>query len=272
MAKREGITKSLRFEVFKRDSFKCQYCGAEAPNVLLHVDHIEPVSKGGTNDITNLITACEGCNNGKSNVPLSEHAAVQKARTQLDELQARREQLELMMEWRKGLRSINDQTLDGIVAYWNHYTPGRYLSETGRSSMSKLLAKFTVDELCAAMDVAARSYLKFDKEGHATSESCDMAIWKIGGICRVNRASVENPDLPQLYYIRGILRKRIPGYFDPHKALDWLKAARTWDISMDDLKTIALTIRNWSQFVDKMHEAISACEEADRKTQAAGGE
>lgn len=59
IARREALSKSIRFEVFKRDSFKCQYCGGEAPNVLLHVDHIEPVSKGGTNDITNLITSGE---------------------------------------------------------------------------------------------------------------------------------------------------------------------------------------------------------------------
>ena len=45
--KRVAIPKSIRFEVFKRDSFTCQYCGESAPNVILNVDHIYPVSKGG---------------------------------------------------------------------------------------------------------------------------------------------------------------------------------------------------------------------------------
>ena len=58
MAKRKNLSKSVRFEVFKRDSFKCQYCGKSAPDVVLEVDHIIPVSKGGDNDISNLITAC----------------------------------------------------------------------------------------------------------------------------------------------------------------------------------------------------------------------
>ena len=45
--KRKTISKKTRFEVFKRDSFKCQYCGASAPEAILVVDHIDPFSKGG---------------------------------------------------------------------------------------------------------------------------------------------------------------------------------------------------------------------------------
>lgn len=63
--KRKAVSKSVRFEVFKRDGFVCQYCGAHPPSVVLHVDHIHPVADGGTNDIDNLVTACEPCNLGK---------------------------------------------------------------------------------------------------------------------------------------------------------------------------------------------------------------
>lgn len=51
MGKRKPLSKKVRFEIFKRDSFKCQYCGGASPEVVLHVDHINPVSKGGDNDI-----------------------------------------------------------------------------------------------------------------------------------------------------------------------------------------------------------------------------
>lgn len=67
---RKPISKRLRFEIFKRDGFQCQYCGATPPGALLHCDHIEPVSRGGTNDTDNLITACQSCNLGKSDIPL----------------------------------------------------------------------------------------------------------------------------------------------------------------------------------------------------------
>lgn len=63
---RENISNSVRFKVFKRDHFTCQYCGRSG--VELEVDHIEPVSKGGTNDIGNLITACKDCNRGKRDI------------------------------------------------------------------------------------------------------------------------------------------------------------------------------------------------------------
>ena len=62
---RKGISKTLRFEVFKRDGFICQYCGSKPPAVVLQADHINPVAKGGRNGIDNLVTSCQPCNLGK---------------------------------------------------------------------------------------------------------------------------------------------------------------------------------------------------------------
>ena len=70
-AERKQISTRTRFEVFKRDLFACQYCGATPPKAVLHIDHITPASKGGSNDRDNLVTACDRCNLGKSAVPLS---------------------------------------------------------------------------------------------------------------------------------------------------------------------------------------------------------
>lgn len=47
--KRKAISTRTRFEVFKRDGFRCMYCGRTPPTVLLHVDHIIAVSNGGSN-------------------------------------------------------------------------------------------------------------------------------------------------------------------------------------------------------------------------------
>lgn len=69
--RRPGMSKKLRFDVFKRDGFECQYCGAAPPTVTLHVDHICPVAEGGATVIDNLITACAPCNLGKGPRPLS---------------------------------------------------------------------------------------------------------------------------------------------------------------------------------------------------------
>ena len=75
--KRKSIPKSVRFEVFKRDSFKCQYCGASAPDVILEVDHIVPVAEGGKNDMMNLITSCRDCNRGKGKKRLTDRQTIE---------------------------------------------------------------------------------------------------------------------------------------------------------------------------------------------------
>ncbi len=63
---RSGLTLSLRFNVFRRDNYKCQICGATAKDdVRLEVDHKEPVANGGTDDMSNLWTLCFNCNRGK---------------------------------------------------------------------------------------------------------------------------------------------------------------------------------------------------------------
>lgn len=67
---RKAISKKLRFDVFKRDGFVCQYCGATPNDAPLQIDHITPVAEGGTNDIDNLVTACQPCNIGKGATPL----------------------------------------------------------------------------------------------------------------------------------------------------------------------------------------------------------
>ncbi len=69
---RVAIGKKLRFRVFARDGFRCQYCGRPAGDgVILHVDHRVPVARGGTNDESNLATACSDCNLGKGVLELA---------------------------------------------------------------------------------------------------------------------------------------------------------------------------------------------------------
>lgn len=62
---RKAMSNALRFKILQRDNFTCQYCGEKAPQVTLEIDHIYPVSRGGGNNIKNLITSCKQCNRGK---------------------------------------------------------------------------------------------------------------------------------------------------------------------------------------------------------------
>jgi len=60
----------LRSAVFLRDDFTCAYCGQRGKK--LECDHIVPVSRGGSNDMANLTTACRKCNRSKRDKMLSE--------------------------------------------------------------------------------------------------------------------------------------------------------------------------------------------------------
>ncbi len=65
-AERGEISDSLRYDILRRDNFKCVICGASADSgARLHVDHIIPIAKGGKSVPENLRTLCERCNVGK---------------------------------------------------------------------------------------------------------------------------------------------------------------------------------------------------------------
>lgn len=60
----------LRSTVFLRDDFTCAYCGSRGGK--LECDHIIPVSRGGSHELDNLVTACKPCNRAKAGKFLSE--------------------------------------------------------------------------------------------------------------------------------------------------------------------------------------------------------
>lgn len=54
---------ALRTHVFRRDDYTCRYCGKRGGR--LECDHAQPVSRGGSHDQDNLVTACFKCNREK---------------------------------------------------------------------------------------------------------------------------------------------------------------------------------------------------------------
>jgi len=61
------LTREEAMKVFKRDHFKCQYCGLDGLHrfenwLTLTVDHVHPHAKGGSRAMGNLVTACQPCN------------------------------------------------------------------------------------------------------------------------------------------------------------------------------------------------------------------
>lgn len=254
MTARKTLSKKTRFEVFKRDGFKCQYCGAEAPRAVLHVDHIHPVSKGGDNGLMNLITACVDCNAGKSDRKLSDDSAVAKQRTQLEELHERREQMEMMLAWRDGLKAL-DQDIEQLIRdKFRECVPGFRINEASKLPKD-WLRKNELTAILDAIELAAEKYVKQDDDGNVTHESSNLVLQKVGGILRISGLE---PDKKRLYYIRGILRNRL-SYVAPD-VLTHMERALEAGVLVDDIEYAAKSERSWSHFRDWLWEAIDEAE------------
>lgn len=175
MQKRKSITKKTRFEIFKRDSFTCQYCGAKAPDAILEIDHLNPIKHGGENDLLNLITSCFVCNRGKSHRKLSDNSVVEKQRIQIEELNIRRQQLEMILEWRNELQKDSNYQFNQISNYWNNKFIGFEL-DNPEIYFSKFLKVYGLIEILDCIDISFDQYFKGDLQ------SAIESINKLGGI------------------------------------------------------------------------------------------
>lgn len=250
-AKRKGLSKRLRFEVFKRDSFKCQFCGRAAPDVVLQVDHLKAHAKGGTDDILNLVTACFDCNAGKSDVDLSDDSAIAKQRRQLEQLNARREQMEMMVQWRRELNEIESQEVDHAVAAFDALTDEQVtVNERGRITLKQLIHKHGLADVLEAIQSAGTQYVRIADDGKFNVESAQLAFTKIGPICRGKNMP---EDKKQLFYIRGIGRNRLD------RCVDWqcirlLEDAYNSGASLEYLKKLTFDTVYWSTWKRWMTE------------------
>ena len=64
---RRNIPIGLRFQILRRDSFTCNYCGKSAQDVELEIDHLIHWSIVKKHEMENLVIVCRDFNRGKSN-------------------------------------------------------------------------------------------------------------------------------------------------------------------------------------------------------------
>jgi hypothetical protein len=241
MANRKPISKKMRFEVFKRDKFTCQYCGRTAPDVILEVDHIKPVAKGGTNDLINLVTSCKDCNRGKGKRELSDDSAVKVQQEQLKELAKKSEQLEMMVKWKDELLELGDREVDFIASYISD-TYGVDVSDHGKSNIRIWLKKYSADELVSAIDSA------FSKGYEAEKAFCEIPK------CAYYNKHPIRWDIRQVLYLRKILLNRIRNVSYPVAYALIERALYQESVPFEDVKTICCTCRTWTEFKERIGE------------------
>jgi hypothetical protein len=146
-----ALPKKLRFEVLKRDGFRCRYCGATPAQAMLHVDHVVPVAKGGTNDPMNLVVACQPCNSGKGAVSLDD-----PSKTTKQTAAALREHAEQIMEYlaaqQKHSHAVS-AVLESLAREMEKIA-GYPLAKNEFSGLRGHLRSFSAEDIVAAFSLA----------------------------------------------------------------------------------------------------------------------
>ena len=152
MNQRESISKKTRFNVFKRDSFQCQYCGQVPPKVTLEIDHVLPVSKGGKSHIDNLITACFDCNRGKSDGLLTSVPMSIVDKTEL--LKEKQEQVKAFEKLIKSIERKTQKDIDSVQRVLQTFHENMAFNECARNSVKRFLIDLPLHEVQGAMEKA----------------------------------------------------------------------------------------------------------------------
>lgn len=246
--RRKPITKKLRFEVFKRDAFTCQYCGRMAPDVILEVDHINPVSNGGDNDIMNLITSCKDCNRGKGKRKLSSCDEIKIQQQQLKELSQKREQLKMLIEWRKELSKLDDMQIDAVESIFSDKASVS-LTETGRKNIGNFIKKYGFENVCESVEIYISQY--FNPESKEFSREFGF----IGRICYNREMQSKDPSIYWSNKIAYYCNKKFP-YVEKWKARNLVKGKIKSDEECEYIISLIDFYRSWSDVKSAILEAI----------------
>jgi hypothetical protein len=155
-----AVSKSLRHQIMRRDNHTCRYCGAQAPDVKLTIDHVTPQTLGGQDVPENLVAACVDCNAGKSASPPDAALVADVDQRAVEWAHA----MEIAVEQRAAELAAERGRTDAFDQEWRRWNAGDqeiWRDQNWRPSVLRLLAAGLTDEfLVDAVGIAMRSKVK----------------------------------------------------------------------------------------------------------------
>lgn len=183
-----AVSKSLRFEVFARDAFTCQYCGKQPPTVVLELDHIHPRAKGGGDEIINLITACWECNRGKSAKVLGEVAPRPDADLAFLKVQQEIAEVKRFLAAKRKLDAMNLKAHTALQETWREYLTTEMVPNS--RVFTPWVNSYGADEVERCIKLATIAYTG-GRFGQRQDRAFDKLLPYIGAILRNRRADKE---------------------------------------------------------------------------------
>lgn len=203
-----AISKKLRFEVFKRDGFQCQYCGKSPPEAILEVDHIVPKKRGGKDEIDNLITACFDCNRGKGSKELN--IAPETLERKKEILKEKQIQLKEFFKYQEKINEEIQEMVLRLSVQWEELSENEYsLTDHGKLSIKNLLKKFTYTEILEAMEMSANNQ-RIDWDGKF-SYMCGI-LWNKK---RQREGRIDEKSIINLWDFKRLKFGRATDYYNP---------------------------------------------------------
>ncbi len=251
--KREPLSKKTRFEVFKRDNFTCQYCGRKAPDIILECEHIHPVKHNGKSNIINLITSCRDCNRGKGATLLSDHTELSKQRQQIEDLNIRRQQLEMMLSWKDELMDAGASDCELIADYISKKLDGKFhVGDLGKSKIRAFLKRSTASEIIDAIDKAHDSMSSKIAIFGVTKKTFEI-LWTIFTAILLRKTATPSE---KKKYLRGIIYNRFEDstYWDHAKVINDFIDKFPSDEQYDRILNLAKTCNSIRQFCTNVCE------------------
>ena len=184
----------------------------------------------------NLITSCFDCNSGKGARQLSDNTIIQKQYNELEKLNERREQLEMMIEWRKSLECLQNTELE----YFDNVLSDKFnksLSDHGKKKVAAMIKKYSLNELLTIIDIIQEKDIK-------ENIIDTMEKW-----ARVREGEKDKPYLKEMFYIRKILDNKFElSQYDKGKILKVLEDRILNDYNIEWLKECAKECSSLWQF------------------------
>jgi hypothetical protein len=110
-----------------------------------------------------------------------------------------------------------------------------------------------------AMKISINQYVKYEN-GNPIKETFHTAFDKISGILIIRSQS---GDSKEIYYIRGILRKRV--YVNEGYVIPIIRAAINAGVPTEYIKSMAIECQNWSEWRDSIETATMLAENNNGK-------
>lgn len=152
------LDRKTRFGVFTRDDFSCRRCGRRTPEILLVIDYVTPISAGGTEDVSNLVTVCEDCTERKGSGNTGYRLSLDEATYAQEEMERFAAHFVLTEIVQESLRQ-ESKVLEPVFNAWKSYRIDEKevpVDTNARSSILHFIKQLGISAVLDAVETAMK--------------------------------------------------------------------------------------------------------------------